>query len=68
MLVRAPGHEHLEAGSVLADVRARLAGYKVPREVYFTDTLPTLGSGKIDRRAVADLVQTRRGGRSAFTG
>ena len=28
--------------------RAALASYKIPRQIVFTDTLPKLGSGKID--------------------
>lgn len=59
VLVRAPGHEQLRAAEVLADLRTRLAGYKMPREVLFRDALPTLGSGKIDRRGVAELVRAR---------
>ncbi len=47
----------LTADSLKQEVRARLAGYKVPRHVVFAITLPKLGSGKIDRRGVDELVQ-----------
>jgi len=67
VLVRAVGDAQVQAASVLADVRARLAGYKVPREVLFTDALPKLGSGKVDRRAVAELVSEQRAGRRTVT-
>lgn len=62
VLVRVAGHDQVQGSTVLADVRARLAGYKVPREVLFLDALPKLGSGKIDRRAIAALVQAQRAG------
>ncbi|MBU6429651.1 MAG: acyl--CoA ligase [Cyanobacteria bacterium REEB65] len=38
-----------------AHLRERLAGYKIPRRWAFVAQLPTLGSGKVDRRAVCTL-------------
>lgn len=35
--------------------RERLAGYKVPRTVVFLEKLPRLGSGKVDRAALASI-------------
>jgi fatty-acyl-CoA synthase len=46
-----------EAG-VVAHARARLAGYKVPKRVVFLDEIPRLGSGKPDRRALAEWAET----------
>jgi acyl-CoA synthetase (AMP-forming)/AMP-acid ligase II len=45
---------------LVAHARARLAGYKVPRSVVVLPELPRLGSGKVDRRALAamDVVTT----------
>ena len=43
----------LDADTLLADARTRLARYKVPRQVRFLDALPRLGSGKVDRTALA---------------
>ncbi|HMS03443.1 MAG TPA: AMP-binding protein, partial [Gemmatimonadaceae bacterium] len=37
-------------------LRALLAAYKVPRDVVCVDALPRLGSGKVDRAAVARRV------------
>lgn len=49
------GHDAASvAARVAAHARAALAGYKVPRRVEVLDApLPRLGSGKIDRRALA---------------
>ena len=48
-----PRRAGLSAQALLADARARLAGYKVPRHVRFLEALPRLGSGKVDRKALA---------------
>jgi fatty-acyl-CoA synthase len=40
------------AGDLIKHVRARLAGFKTPKELYFVDDFPRTGIGKI---AVADL-------------
>jgi fatty-acyl-CoA synthase len=37
------------AGQIREYCRTRLAGYKVPKRVEFTDELPRTGSGKIRR-------------------
>ncbi len=44
----------LSEDEVVAHARARLAGYKVPRSVVFLEEVPRLGSGKPDRRALAE--------------
>lgn len=54
VVVRA--NDALVAADLLAQLRRLLAGYKVPRHVQFVDALPRLGSGKVDRRALAELV------------
>ncbi len=56
VVVRAIGHESLAETALLAEARERLARYKVPRRVLFVDVLPKLGSGKIDRNAIAALI------------
>jgi fatty-acyl-CoA synthase len=40
----------VEAEALLAYLRARLAGYKVPRQVVFATELPRTGAGKVDKR------------------
>ena len=37
----------LDADTVRAQVKSRLAGYKVPRDVVFLDELPRNASGKV---------------------
>jgi len=46
------GHP-VTAEAVVAYARSRLAGYKVPRSVVLLNALPRLGSGKVDRAALA---------------
>jgi fatty-acyl-CoA synthase len=65
LVVPAIGHESLAVASVLADVRGRLAGYKVPRELLLVPALPTLGSGKLDRRALPAVAEDARRARLA---
>lgn len=40
---------------ILAVIRRKLAGYKIPRRFLFVDALPQTASGKIARRAVQEL-------------
>ena len=35
--------------------RKRLSNFKVPREVFFTDKIPKLGTSKIDRRQLKEI-------------
>jgi acyl-CoA synthetase (AMP-forming)/AMP-acid ligase II len=47
----------LDAQRVLDHLRPLLSSFKMPRQVSFFDRneLPTLGNGKVDRRALAEL-------------
>ena len=47
----------VDEAEVVAHARARLAGYKVPKAVVFLDEIPRLGSGKPDRRALAEWAE-----------
>lgn len=51
-VVAAPGCSPTE-GALLADLRERLAKYKVPKTVVLVDALPRTGAGKLDKRALA---------------
>jgi acyl-CoA synthetase (AMP-forming)/AMP-acid ligase II len=52
VVVRRPEAE-LTAGDVQEHVKARLAGYKVPRDVEFRDELPRTSTGKVLKRRLA---------------
>jgi HIP---CoA ligase len=52
-LVTRPGHALAEA-DVLAFCRERLANYKVPRRVVFSDALPRNASGKVLKRVLRE--------------
>lgn len=39
---------------LLAYLRERLAGYKVPKSVVFVDALPKTGAGKVDKKALRE--------------
>jgi acyl-CoA synthetase (AMP-forming)/AMP-acid ligase II len=43
----------LTLADILAHCRTRLTAYKIPRDIRIVDRLPRLGSGKIDKRALA---------------
>jgi acyl-CoA synthetase (AMP-forming)/AMP-acid ligase II len=43
-----------DAGELSDWCRARLAGYKIPRRVFFLDALPRTGSGKISKRLLRE--------------
>jgi fatty-acyl-CoA synthase len=45
----------LDEGVVLAHARALLAAYKLPKRLTVLGELPRLGSGKVDRAALAAL-------------
>jgi fatty-acyl-CoA synthase len=45
----------LDADDIRAEVRARLARYKVPRDVIFLDALPRNETGKVLKKKLAEL-------------
>lgn len=45
----------ITAQALVAELRARLAGYKIPRIIRYVDSFPLTASSKIDRKAVAGL-------------
>ncbi|NDJ61571.1 MAG: o-succinylbenzoate--CoA ligase [Chloroflexi bacterium] len=54
-VVTAPDQD-LTADELDAFARERLAGYKRPRRIHFFEALPQTASGKIHRRAIAELL------------
>ena len=49
----------VEAGTLLAHCRTRLAAYKTPAEIRFVDELPRTTFGKVDRKALALLAKSQ---------
>jgi len=49
-----PKTETLSATAIESFCRERLAGYKLPRQIAFTDSLPRTASGTVKRPAVRD--------------
>lgn len=47
----------LDAGSLTAALRARIAAYKVPKRIAIVDELPRTGASKVDRPALERLVR-----------
>ena len=52
-VVRHPDSE-LDEETLRGWLKPRIAHFKVPRDIVFVDALPRLGSGKLDRRTIAD--------------
>jgi malonyl-CoA/methylmalonyl-CoA synthetase len=53
VVVRAPGAE-LDEAAVIAAVRERLAGFKVPKRVWFAPSLPRNAMGKVQKNWLRD--------------
>jgi acyl-CoA synthetase (AMP-forming)/AMP-acid ligase II len=53
---------HVTSDELRDYVRAQLARFKVPRELEFVDQLPRTSTGKLQRRKLTELWQSRAGG------
>jgi fatty-acyl-CoA synthase len=53
-IVLAPGRP-ADAAEISTHCRARLAGFKIPRRVFFLDALPKTGSGKISKKELRGM-------------
>lgn len=58
VIVPAPGQE-VDPEGLLSYCRDRLARYKVPKKVVFTDSLPVTGANKVDKRALVEMFSDR---------
>lgn len=54
--------DDVEPEALRSFVRTRVAAFKVPREIRILDELPRTASGKVDRRRLARIAQSRRRG------
>lgn len=59
-LVECQPQAQVTAAELLAFSRQRLAGYKQPRRLEFTDALPQTASGKVERRTVLEQFNSDR--------
>jgi O-succinylbenzoic acid--CoA ligase len=57
-----------DAERLRAHLRERLAGYKIPRDVFFFDALPRNATGKLQRASVTEAVAARLAAGSAVLG
>jgi fatty-acyl-CoA synthase len=56
-VIRAPGAESAELRAAIDSVcRGRVASFKAPKRIEFIDAFPMTGTGKIDRRALRQLL------------
>lgn len=55
--VKTAGPTAVSKDALIADCRARMASYKVPRHVRFMDEFPRLSTGKIDRKQLGDAAR-----------
>jgi acyl-CoA synthetase (AMP-forming)/AMP-acid ligase II len=54
-VVLRPGQDDLTAQALIAHCRARLAGFKTPKEIVFLDALPRTPSGKVLKRQLREI-------------
>ena len=54
-VVLKPGQDSPTAEALIAHCRARLAGFKTPKEIVFLDTLPRTPSGKVLKRQLREV-------------
>lgn len=59
IVVLKKGKEATEEG-IIKFCKGRIAPYKIPKTVEFTDSLPKLGSGKISKKMLKEIYQKRR--------
>ncbi|HLV77327.1 MAG TPA: AMP-binding protein [Marinobacter sp.] len=52
------GNEALTEADIIAHCRANLAGFKVPRKVVFTETLPKTSTGKLQKHVLRSQLTT----------
>jgi long-chain acyl-CoA synthetase len=56
--------EEIAAEELVAFGKERLGGYKYPREVHVVDTLPLTPVGKVDRKALREMLAIREGAKT----
>ena len=54
MVIREPGSTGPDAEAVIAALRQRLAGFKVPKQVVFAERLPRNAMGKVQKKELRE--------------
>ncbi|HJW31107.1 MAG TPA: hypothetical protein VJ508_17895, partial [Saprospiraceae bacterium] len=54
IVVREPGREDITEAIILARLRASIAGFKVPKQIFFTDRLPLNTMGKVQKNVLRE--------------
>jgi malonyl-CoA/methylmalonyl-CoA synthetase len=49
VVVRRQGGEGVSAEDIIAELKGRIAGFKVPKAVHFVDDLPRNAMGKVQK-------------------
>jgi acyl-CoA synthetase (AMP-forming)/AMP-acid ligase II len=52
--------ESIDGDEIQEYCRSKMAGYKIPREIFIFDSLPQQGSQKIDREQIRAEIESRR--------
>ncbi len=59
IVVREPGREDITEAMILARLKATIASFKVPKQIFFTDRLPLNAMGKVQKNVLRE--QAARG-------
>ena len=51
----------VDVSELASHCRSLIAGYKIPKEIYLTDSLPQTGSGKVQKAALRQQLQRSLG-------
>ncbi len=54
IVVREPGREDITEAVILARLKATIASFKVPKQIFFTDRLPLNAMGKVQKNALRE--------------
>ena len=54
VVVRKPGREDITEAVILSTLRAAIAGFKVPKRVFFTGQLPVNTMGKVQKNVLRE--------------
>lgn len=56
---RLPGRTDVTEAAVIAEVKTRIANYKVPKTVHFVEELPRNAMGKVQKNVLREMFSSR---------